>query len=272
MRAAIFAFILAAVLPALAEPAAAPLPQGETPAAVEAGGPGEGSLAVDQAYLDRIRRELARPDTLRAQFGDDGRVVFRVEVEGQLPRFADFIGRDESLVGTTPFGSMTHSDFVSMVTPPQARSFGAFTNGDLLQVLGTSLAAAFAINGAVRTADAFKSWWSGREVKSAREEIKVVVDAAAERQRIEEAARQRAAEAEADRLAAIEAERKALAAPREPGRAGREPDLGPSIAPAPEKDTASGVSKTASPTSPSGAPPKAAPTTTDPKSMDPGPR
>jgi hypothetical protein len=221
MRAELFAFLLAAVVPVLAQAAPAPLPQADLAASTAASAPGEAEAAGNAVDLERIRRELARPDTLRTQFGDDGRVVFRVEVEGQLPRFSDFIGRDESLVGPTPFGSMTHSDFVAMVTPPQARSFGAFTNGDLLQVLGTSLAAAFALNGAAKTVDAFRSWWAGREVSSARAEIKEVLDAN-ERQRIEEAARQRAAEAEADRLAAIEAERKALVG-------GREPDLGPSI-------------------------------------------
>ena len=106
--------------------------------------------------LERIRRALARPDTLRAMIGEDGRVVFRVEVEGQLPRFADFIGRNESLVGPSPWGSMTHGDFLQLVTPPQAQSFGAFTNGDLLQVLATSLASAFVLNGAGKAAGALR--------------------------------------------------------------------------------------------------------------------
>lgn len=152
--------------------------------------------------LERIRRALARPDTLRAMIGEDGRVVFRVEVEGQLPRFADFIGRNESLVGPSPWGSMTHGDFLQLVTPPQAQSFGAFTNGDLLQVLATSLASAFVLNGAGKAAGALRGWINGQRSRAVEAEVQQVI---AEVERRKQEAAKRAEEEAADRKAAEDA-------------------------------------------------------------------
>ena len=195
-------FLLAAS-PAAAQPdgQASPTTRSDLLAAVETAA---ATGHIDEATLERIRRELARPDTLRSAVGDDGRVVFRIEVEGQLPRFSDFIGQDQSLVGTSPWGAMTHGDFLSMVTPPQARPYGAYTGGDLLQVLATSLASAFAIAGAVKAVDAVRDEAQERRSRSAVEEVRLVV-AEIERRRAEEAARKQAEE-EASRKAAEEDE------------------------------------------------------------------
>jgi hypothetical protein len=143
--------------------------------------------------LERIRRELARPDTLRRLAGDDGRVVFRVEVEGQLPDFMAFIGRDQALAGPTPWGSMTHSEFLELVTPPLMRQFGAFTNSDLLQVLATSFASAFALKGAEKAVKAVSGSVDQRRSRATQEEIRQIL-AEIERRKAEIAAEERARE------------------------------------------------------------------------------
>jgi hypothetical protein len=133
--------------------------------------------------LERVREGLARPDLLRAQFGDDGRVVFRVEVEGRLPTFQSFIGEDEPLTGPTPFGSMTHSDFLQMVTPSTMRSYQAFTTGELLQVLATSYVSGAILNGAAAAVKGVRGMVRERRSKLAREEVRQVIAELERRQR-----------------------------------------------------------------------------------------
>lgn len=121
--------------------------------------------------LDRIRRELERPDTLRRSAERDERPMFSVEIEVPLPRFADFVGEGELLQSPSPWGGMTHSDFLAMVTPAQARAYGAFTNADLLQVVATSIASAYALNGAAGLVEDVKSMLRERRTRAAREEV-----------------------------------------------------------------------------------------------------
>jgi hypothetical protein len=96
---------------------------------------------------------------------------------------------------------MTHSDFLAMVTPPQARAFGASINGDLLQVVATSLASAYAVNGAVGLVEGFKSMMRDRRTREAREEVREVLETLErlrredERLKKEEEERRKAAEA-----------------------------------------------------------------------------
>ena len=138
--------------------------------------------------------------------------MFRVEVDGQLPSFSTFIGEGESLSGPAPWGSMTHGDFLQLVTPPQARSFGASTNGDLLQVLATSLLSGFAVQGALSAARAVPDIIRRGREAAARREVQQVL-AELERRRREEEQRQRAAEDERRK-----AEAAGVVAPPGPGR------------------------------------------------------
>lgn len=97
--------------------------------------------------IERIRRELARADTLRRAADRQRQPMFRIEVDGELPSFSTFIAEGESLSAPAPWGGMTHAEFLGMVTPPQARSFGASTNSDLLQLVATSLLTGYAMQG-----------------------------------------------------------------------------------------------------------------------------
>ncbi len=177
--------LLLLAAPAGAQTAAAPATPPRAPAAADPPAAGQDDLPVS---LERIRRGLARDDTLARAAGREWRPMFRVEVDGQLPSFAAFIGEGESLTGPAPWGSMTHGDFLQMVTPPQARSFGASTNGDLLQVLATSLLANVALGGAVSAARAIPDIIRRGREAAARREVQRVVDEI-ERRREEEAAR-----------------------------------------------------------------------------------
>lgn len=154
--------------------------------------------------LDRIREGLERPDTLARAAARADRPTFRVDIEGKLPSFAEFIGEGESLSGPAPYGGMTHNEFLSMVTPPQVRSFGASTNGDLLQVLATSLLSALAVQGASSAIARIPSFIRSARERAAREEVRQVL-AELERRQAEARAREEAAEAE--RKKAIEAGR-----------------------------------------------------------------
>ena len=125
--------------------------------------------------LDRIRDGLQRPDLLHVEFGDDGRVVFRVEVEGRLPTFQEFIGKDTPLTGPTPWGSMTHRDFLERVTPPQMQSFGAFTPKQLLQVAATQALSGAAISGVFAAVKGVQGAIRDRQVRLAQEEVRQVL-------------------------------------------------------------------------------------------------
>jgi hypothetical protein len=175
MRGVLLTFLLLAAPPAFAQadgqPPAAPA-SSSPPATAVVPSAGNAELPVS---LVRIREGLVRPDLLRTQFGDDGRVVFRVEVEGRLPTFQAFIGEDTPLTGPTPFGSMTHSDFLDLVNPPLMRSFGSFTNTELLQVLATSLVSGAIVNGAAEAIKGVRGVLRDRRTRLAQEEVRQVI-------------------------------------------------------------------------------------------------
>jgi hypothetical protein len=190
--------------PALAQPARPPTPV----ARAEASPPGDSAdLPVS---LDRIRRGLAQADTLQRAAARQRQPMFRIEVDGELPSFSTFIAEGESLASPAPWGGMTHAEFLTMVTPPQARAFGASTNGDLLQVLATSLLGGYAIQGASaligKVPDLIRQ---GREAAARREVQQALADL--ERRRREADARAREADAERRR-----AEEAGLVEPRPP--------------------------------------------------------
>ena len=74
--------------------------------------------------LARIQRKLSRPPAIRLQ-GE--RVVFRVEVLGRKPSIEDILGPDY-LKGPVPYGSMTHQEFLDIVTPKDVQGYAAFSN------------------------------------------------------------------------------------------------------------------------------------------------
>jgi hypothetical protein len=115
--------------------------------------------------LDRIQRKLARPPAIRLK-GE--RIVFRVEVLGRKPSIEDILGPDY-LKGPVPsYGSMTHQEFLSMVTPKGVQGYAAFNNREALTVAATSFALKWALERAIHKYQTAKH---EREREAARKEV-----------------------------------------------------------------------------------------------------
>src|ERR687898_959598 len=92
--------------------------------------------------LERIGEELERTPVIDLEAL---RPTFRVQIVATRPRWTlgiDWLGTEEGF--KPPAGTPWHNQYLNMVTPHQARSFGAFEGTDLLQVMGTSFVQALA--------------------------------------------------------------------------------------------------------------------------------
>lgn len=85
--------------------------------------------------LDRIQKALAKTPILR--FDERDRPVFRVQVFGERPTIEDILGPDFSK-GPVPHGSLTHDEFLKMVTPEDVQGYAAFSNKEGMTVAATS--------------------------------------------------------------------------------------------------------------------------------------
>ena len=110
--------------------------------------------AADQAVdadalgvsIRRIQRRLARPPAIRT---DSSRAVFRIEVFGRSPTIDEILGPDWKR-GPTPYGAMTHQEFLSIVTPKDVQGYAAFDNKQGMIVAATSFALQWAVRQAVQ--------------------------------------------------------------------------------------------------------------------------
>ena len=133
--------------------------------------------------LERIGEGLERTPVIDLEAL---RPTFRVQIVGARPRWTlgiDWLGTDEGI--KPPAGTPWHNQYLNMVTPPQARSFGAFEGTDLLQVVGTSFVQALA---AGLVTGKIKSAVQARRERRAREEVDAAI-AAWKKEREAEAAR-----------------------------------------------------------------------------------
>ncbi len=105
----------------------------------QAPGPQKQTIQVDPAALpvdlDRIQKALA--NTPRLQFDASRRPVFRVEVFGEKPTIDDILGPDWAK-GAVPHGTMTHQEFLNLVTPKDVQGYAAFSNEQAATVATTS--------------------------------------------------------------------------------------------------------------------------------------
>ena len=67
--------------------------------------------------LDRIQRALSAPAGDRAE--GSSIPVFRLEVFGRKPTLEDILG-EKFWLGPSPYGGMTHQEFMDKVTPKEA--------------------------------------------------------------------------------------------------------------------------------------------------------
>jgi hypothetical protein len=120
--------------------------------------------------LDRIQRALAAPAPLELK---EQHPVFRLEVFGRKPTLEDVLG-EKFWFGPTPYGGMTHREFMEMVTPKEAQPFGSVTGKYLVADVALSLAEQWALKTAIKK---FQTARSENEREAARKEV---LDALAE--------------------------------------------------------------------------------------------
>jgi hypothetical protein len=115
--------------------------------------------------IDRIQRALAAPPA--AIELEEQNPVFRLEVFGRKPTVEDLLG-ERFWIGPTPYGGMTHQDFLSMVTPQLVQPYAGFTGGHLLAQAALTLAETWALKAAIKK---FRSAINNREREAARKEV-----------------------------------------------------------------------------------------------------
>ena len=124
--------------------------------------PTAGELPVS---LDRIQRALAAPPAaidLKEQHP-----VFRVEIVGRKPTLEEILG-EKFWIGPTPYGGMTHQEFLDMVTPKMAQPYAGFTGKYLVAQAALTLAEQWALKQAIKK---FQDARGDREREAARKEV-----------------------------------------------------------------------------------------------------
>lgn len=150
----------------LAAPAQPPSGQAEAPKAERPPEPQEIDWPVS---LERIQEAISRPPAIKTT---GARPVFRVEIFAKKPTIEDILGPDY-LIGPTPYGGMTHQEFLTMVTPAEYRGMGVFTGGEALTVAATSIGLQWALMKAV---DKMKKAQTERAKDAARREVLAAMD------------------------------------------------------------------------------------------------
>jgi hypothetical protein len=128
--------------------------------------------------IDRIQRALSAPPSITLK---EQHPVFRLEVFGKKPTLEDVLG-EKFWLGPTPYGGMTHQEFMNMVTPKEFQPYAGFTGKYLVAETALTLAQTWALKAAIRK---FEDAREGRERDAARKEV---LDALAELEKARRAA------------------------------------------------------------------------------------
>ena len=115
--------------------------------------------------LDRIQRALAKTPMLR--FDAKDRPVIRVEIFGEKPTIEDILGPDFAK-GPVKYGSMTHQEFLKMVTPEDVQGYAAFSNKEGATVATTSFLLQWTLQKAIQK---FSETKDERARAAARQEV-----------------------------------------------------------------------------------------------------
>lgn len=115
--------------------------------------------------LERIQAALARTPMLR--FDQQARPIFRVQVFGERPTIEDILGPDY-VPGPVPHGSLTHQEFLQMVTPKDVQGYAGFSNEEGAVVASTSLLFQWTLQKAVQKLSESRD---EREREAARKEV-----------------------------------------------------------------------------------------------------
>jgi hypothetical protein len=155
------------------------------PETQEAGQSQEGN--TPPVSLERIKKALATPGPKLAQPPYQGDLpTFRATIVGHRLLLPDF---QESLKpGWQPVapGMLYHAEFMSMVTPAQARPYGAFTGTELLQVAFTTLVNHYAQAGVKKGVSAARRLVRSEQQRRIRKQIEAELAAIEEANRKKE--------------------------------------------------------------------------------------
>ena len=114
--------------------------------------------------LDRIQRALAGPPPIELK---EQHPVFRLEIFGRKPTIEDILG-EKFWIGPTPYGGMTHKEFLDMVTPTLAQPYAGFTGKYLIAETALTLMEQWALKSAIRH---FRDAHGEHEREAARKEV-----------------------------------------------------------------------------------------------------
>jgi hypothetical protein len=142
------AFVLVMTLLAGTPQVPSPSASAPSPAAPAQEPAADATLKPDDlpVSVDRIQRALQAPKPLNLR---EQRPVFRLEIFGKKPTIEDMLG-EKFWIGPTPYGGMTHQEFMSMVTPQLLQPYAGFTGGHLLAEVGLTLAEQWGLKQAIR--------------------------------------------------------------------------------------------------------------------------
>ena len=121
--------------------------------------------------LDRIQAALAK--TPKLQFDEQDRPVFRVQVFGDKPTIEDILG-PEFARGPVKHGSMTHQEFLNLVTPKDVQGYAAFSNKEGMTVATTSFLLQWTLQKAIQK---YRETKDERARAAARQEVMEALEA-----------------------------------------------------------------------------------------------
>ncbi|HET7618042.1 MAG TPA: hypothetical protein VFK20_05990 [Vicinamibacterales bacterium] len=129
--------LVGSLLSVAQRPAPAPAPGQQAPAL------NPNDLPVS---IDRIQRALQQPPAIQLK---ERRPIFRIEVFGKKPTLEDVLG-EKFWEGPTPYGGMTHQEYLNMVTPKEVQPYAGFSAGQAMVVAATTIAFQWALQNAIR--------------------------------------------------------------------------------------------------------------------------
>ena len=101
------------------------------------------------------------------RFDQNDRPVFRVQVFGEGSTIEDILGPDFEK-GPVKYGSMTHQEFLDLVTPKDVQGYAAFSNKEGATVAATSFVLQWTFQKAIRK---FNETQDEQERAAARKEV-----------------------------------------------------------------------------------------------------
>jgi hypothetical protein len=120
--------------------------------------------------LDRVKERLGHDQPLKIS---PDQPTFHVHVvERRKSLLPDFNETLKVAWEPIPPGGVANYEFTNMVTPPQARLYGAFSGGELLQVAATSIVGALVTSAMYKALEAARLAWQGAAEEEAREQVK----------------------------------------------------------------------------------------------------